>query len=72
VRQAEVDGGQLPGVTTAEQQRIAELGRLNRYQVERHAGRLVAVAEAIYSYEGTREMNMLIVGRAITGMSACV
>jgi glutaryl-CoA dehydrogenase len=59
-------------VTTAEQQRIAELGRLNRYQVERHAGRLVGVAEAIYSYEGTREMNMLIVGRAITGMSACV
>jgi glutaryl-CoA dehydrogenase len=57
-------------VTTAEQQRIAELGRLNRYQVERHAGRFVA--EAIYSYEGTREMNMLIVGRAITGMSACV
>jgi hypothetical protein len=38
-------------VTTAEQQRIAELGRLNRYQVERHAGRLVGVAEAIYFYE---------------------
>jgi glutaryl-CoA dehydrogenase len=27
-------------------------------------------AEAIYSFEGTREMNALIVGRAITGMSA--
>jgi glutaryl-CoA dehydrogenase len=27
-------------------------------------------AEALYSYEGTREMNTLIVGRSITGMSA--
>lgn len=29
-------------------------------------------AEALYSYEGTREMNTLIVGRAITGKSAFV
>jgi len=29
-------------------------------------------AEALYSYEGTREMNTLIVGRAITGFSAFV
>jgi glutaryl-CoA dehydrogenase len=29
-------------------------------------------AEAIYSYEGTREMNSLIVGRAITGSAAFV
>jgi glutaryl-CoA dehydrogenase len=29
-------------------------------------------AEALYSYEGTREINTLIVGRAITGQSACV
>jgi alkylation response protein AidB-like acyl-CoA dehydrogenase len=34
--------------------------------------RFVADAEAIYSYEGTREMNTLIVGRAITGFSAFV
>jgi len=27
---------------------------------------------AIYSYEGTREMNTLIVGRSITGLSAFV
>jgi glutaryl-CoA dehydrogenase len=27
-------------------------------------------AEALYSYEGTREMNTLIVGRSITGISA--
>jgi glutaryl-CoA dehydrogenase len=31
-----------------------------------------ADAEAIYSYEGTREMNTLIVGRAITGRAAFV
>ena len=35
-------------------------------------GRFFADAEAIYSYEGTREMNTLIVGRAITGESAFV
>jgi glutaryl-CoA dehydrogenase len=35
-------------------------------------GRFVADAEALYSYEGTREINTLIVGRAITGMSAFV
>jgi len=29
-------------------------------------------AEALYSYEGTREMNTLIVGRAITGQGAFV
>jgi glutaryl-CoA dehydrogenase len=35
-------------------------------------GRFVADSEAIYSYEGTREMNTLIVGRALSGFSAFV
>jgi glutaryl-CoA dehydrogenase len=35
-------------------------------------GRFVADAEALYSYEGTREINSLIVGRAVTGESAFV
>ncbi|GGO61204.1 acyl-CoA dehydrogenase family protein [Nonomuraea cavernae] len=35
-------------------------------------GRFVADSEAIYSYEGTREINTLIVGRAITGLGAFV
>ncbi|NAS23832.1 acyl-CoA dehydrogenase [Herbidospora sp. NEAU-GS84] len=35
-------------------------------------GRFVADSEAIYSYEGTREINTLIVGRAVTGESAFV
>jgi glutaryl-CoA dehydrogenase len=43
-------------------------GILLDYQV----GRFVADAEAIYSYEGTREINTLVVGRAITGLSAFV
>ncbi len=38
------------------------------YGVARH----FADAEALYSYEGTREMNTLIVGRAITGQAAFV
>ena len=36
------------------------------------AMRHFADAEALYSYEGTREMNTLIVGRAITGTAAFV
>ncbi|UCR90326.1 acyl-CoA dehydrogenase family protein [Mycetocola spongiae] len=36
------------------------------------AARFFADAEALYSYEGTREMNTLIVGRAITGKAAFV
>jgi glutaryl-CoA dehydrogenase len=35
-------------------------------------GRFVADAEALYSYEGTREINTLVVGRAITGLGAFV
>ncbi|GIJ49060.1 glutaryl-CoA dehydrogenase [Virgisporangium aliadipatigenens] len=35
-------------------------------------GRFVADAEALYSYEGTREINTLIVGRAVTGVGAFV
>ena len=43
-------------------------GILLQYDV----ARFVADAEAIYSYEGTKEINSLIVGRAITGYSAFV
>ncbi len=44
----------------------------NGILLENHVGRFVADAEAIYSYEGTREINTMIVGRAITGLSAFV
>ena len=35
-------------------------------------GRFFADAEALYSYEGTYQMQNLIVGKAITGLSAFV
>src|SRR5215469_4068720 len=44
----------------------------NGILLEHQVGRFVADAEAIYSYEGTREINPLVVGRAITGLSAFV
>jgi glutaryl-CoA dehydrogenase len=34
--------------------------------------RFVADSEALYSYEGTKQVNSLIVGRAVTGFSAFV
>ena len=44
----------------------------NGIVLESGVARFFADAEAIYSYEGTREMNTLIVGRAITGSAAFV
>jgi len=49
-----------------------ELLGANGILLDHHVGRFVADAEAIYSYEGTREMNALIVGRAITGLGAFI
>jgi glutaryl-CoA dehydrogenase len=44
----------------------------NGILLENQVGRFVADSEAIYSYEGTREINTLVVGRAITGLGAFV
>jgi len=44
----------------------------NGILLEHDVARFVADAEAVYSYEGTKEINTLIVGRAITGYSAFV
>ena len=44
----------------------------NGILLDHHVARFVADAEAIYSYEGTREINALVVGRAITGYGAFV
>src|SRR3954452_13260456 len=44
----------------------------NGIVLEYDVARFFADAEAIYSFEGTREMNTLIVGKAITGQSAFV
>lgn len=44
----------------------------NGITLEYDVARFFADAEALYSYEGTREMNTLIVGRKITGKAAFV
>ena len=44
----------------------------NGILLDHNVARFVADAEAIYSYEGTREINSLVVGRAITGIGAFV
>jgi glutaryl-CoA dehydrogenase len=44
----------------------------NGITLETDVARFHADAEAVYSYEGTHEMNALIVGRAITGLGAFV
>lgn len=44
----------------------------NGIVLDYNVARFHADAEALYSYEGTREMNSLIVGRAITGVGAFV
>lgn len=44
----------------------------NGILLENDVARFFNDAEALYSYEGTREINTLIVGRAITGQSAFV
>ncbi|WUJ67925.1 acyl-CoA dehydrogenase family protein [Kribbella soli] len=65
VRPALPTAGRRPGV------RRTLLGG-NGILLEHDVGRYVADAEAIYSYEGTREMNTLIVGKSITGHSAFI
>jgi glutaryl-CoA dehydrogenase len=49
-----------------------ELLGANGILLDYDVGRFVADSEAIYSYEGTREMNTLIVGRALSGFSAFI
>jgi glutaryl-CoA dehydrogenase len=44
----------------------------NGIVLDYNIGRYVADSEALYSYEGTREMQTLIVGKSVTGLSAFV
>jgi glutaryl-CoA dehydrogenase len=47
-----------------------EIGGAEGVCVENDLARFFGDAEAVYTFEGTHEMNSLIVGRAITGLSA--
>ncbi|MRX42887.1 acyl-CoA dehydrogenase family protein [Agromyces kandeliae] len=61
--------------TTAMRETVAwarEVCGGNGIVLDYDVARFFADAEALYSYEGTREMNTLIVGRAITGEAAFV
>jgi glutaryl-CoA dehydrogenase len=44
----------------------------NGILIDNHIARLWTDAEVIYTYEGTNEINMLIVGRELTGINAIV
>jgi glutaryl-CoA dehydrogenase len=44
----------------------------NGLLIENHVARLLTDAEVIYTYEGSNEINLLIVGRDLTGISAFV
>jgi glutaryl-CoA dehydrogenase len=56
--------------------RVAALAREtlggNGVLIEHHVARLMTDIEAVYTYEGTNEINMLIVGRDLTGLNAFV
>ena len=49
-----------------------EIGGGNGITVEHKVARFFGDAEAIYSYEGTHEINSLIIGRYLTGKGAFV
>ena len=42
----------------------------NGILIENHVARLLTDAEVIYTYEGTNEINLLLVGRELTGINA--
>ena len=42
----------------------------NGILIENHIARLMTDAEVIYTYEGTNEINLLLVGRELTGINA--
>ena len=62
--------------TTARMRETVAWGRevfgANGIIVDYNAARFFADAEALYSYEGTYQMQNLIVGKAVTGLSAFV
>jgi glutaryl-CoA dehydrogenase len=62
--------------TTARMRETVGLGRSilggNGIVTDFGMAKIFADAEAVYTYEGSYEINSLIVGRALTGLSAIV
>jgi glutaryl-CoA dehydrogenase len=75
-RQSDAHAALAKGYATARMREVVawcrELLGGNGITLDGGVARYFADAEAIYSLEGTRDMNQLIVGRAITGVSAFV
>jgi glutaryl-CoA dehydrogenase len=82
---AGADAGEGPGMpqaalaksyTTARMRETVALGRSilggNGIVTDYGMAKIFADAEAVYTYEGSYEINSLIVGRALTGLSAIV
>ena len=44
----------------------------NGILIDNHIARLMLDTEAVYTYEGTNEVNLLLVGRELTGINAFV
>lgn len=63
-------------VATSRMRETVALGRSlfggNGIVVDYEMAKIFADAEAVYTYEGTQEINQLITGRAVTGISAFV
>lgn len=77
--EGEATAGQISLVkqnNAAKARRIAGLAREimggEGILVDNHVARLLTDVEAVYTYEGTNEINLLIAGREITGHSAFI
>ena len=75
-RQGDEHSALAKAYTTTAMRETVALGREtlggNGIVLDHGVARFLADAEALYSFEGTRDMNTLIVGRAITGIAAFV
>jgi glutaryl-CoA dehydrogenase len=69
-------GALAKSYTSARMRETVALGRSilggNGIVTDYKMAKIFADAEAIYTYEGSFEINTLIVGRAVTGVSAIV
>ncbi len=77
VDQGKATMGQIALAKAFTSERLREVARIGRevmggngILMENYAMKAVADAEAIYTYEGTYDINMLVAGREATGISA--
>jgi len=67
------EGSQATEAVAGAEQRLLSLrGDPDSILADYNVARFFADAEALYSYEGTYQMQHLIVGKAVTGFSAFI